>query len=107
MAQKVQVLLVDDLDGDAADETVAFAWGGSSYEIDLSAANAKQLRAALQPFVDKARRVGSARRRRATSGVSTRDRSADIRTWAKARGIRVSDRGRIPAMVIEQYDAAY
>lgn len=106
MAQKVQVLLVDDLDGGEADETVSFSLDGASYEIDLSGTNAKKLRDSLQPFVDHARKAGTVRRRR-TRGASSRERSADIRAWAKARGIKVNERGRIPATVVEQYEAAH
>ncbi|MBW8484990.1 histone-like nucleoid-structuring protein Lsr2 [Actinomadura parmotrematis] len=105
MAQKVQVLLVDDLDGGEADETVAFSIDGASYEIDLSGANAKKLRDSLQPFVDKSRKPGHAKRKPRRTG-SNRERSAEIRAWAKARGIKVNERGRIPQTVIEQYEAA-
>lgn len=104
MAQKVQVLLVDDLDGGEADETVSFALDGATYEIDLSSANAKKLRDSLQPFVDHARKAGVGKRRR-PRGASSRERSADIRAWAKARGIKVNERGRIPASVVERYEA--
>ncbi|MBO2451521.1 Lsr2 family protein [Actinomadura barringtoniae] len=106
MAQKVQVLLVDDLDGGEADETVAFSLDGASYEIDLSSANAKKLRDSLQPFVEKSRKAGTVRRRR-PRGASSRERSADIRAWAKQRGIKVNERGRIPQQVVEQYEAAH
>jgi hypothetical protein len=106
MAQKVQVLLVDDLDGGEADETVSFSLDGATYEIDLSGSNAKRLRDSLQPFVEHARKAGAGRRRR-TRGASSRERSADIRAWAKARGIKVNERGRIPATVVEQYEAAH
>ncbi|ACZ00004.1 histone-like nucleoid-structuring protein Lsr2 [Thermomonospora curvata] len=106
MAQKVQVLLVDDLDGGEADETVSFALDGTSYEIDLSGENAKKLRESLRPFVEHARKAGTTRRRR-SRGASSRERSADIRAWAKARGIKVNERGRIPASVVEQYEAAH
>ena len=105
MARKVQVLLVDDLDGGAADETASFALDGASYEIDLSSDNAKKLRDSLSPFVEHARRAGVGRRRRSRA-ASSRERSADIRAWAKARGIKVNERGRIPASVVEQYEAA-
>ncbi|MFD0685823.1 histone-like nucleoid-structuring protein Lsr2 [Actinomadura fibrosa] len=106
MAQKVQVLLVDDLDGGEADETVAFSIDGASYEIDLSGANAKKLRDSLQPFVEKSRKAGTVTRRRRQRGASSRERSAEIRAWAKNNGIKVNERGRIPATVIEQYEAA-
>ncbi|GAA3972670.1 Lsr2 family protein [Actinomadura viridis] len=107
MAQKVQVLLVDDLDGGEADETVAFSIDGASYEIDLSSANAKKLRDSLQPFVEKSRKAGATTRRRRQRGASSRERSAEIRAWAKDHGIKVNERGRIPANVIEKYEAAH
>ncbi|TMR00802.1 Lsr2 family protein [Actinomadura soli] len=106
MAQKVQVLLVDDLDGGEADETVAFSIDGASYEIDLSGANATKLRDSLKPFVEKSRKAGTGSRRRRQRGASSRERSAEIRAWAKNNGIKVNERGRIPAHVIEQYEAS-
>lgn len=106
MAQKVQVLLLDDLDGGEADETVAFSLDGRSYEIDLSNANAKALRDALQPFVEQARKAGAPARRRQRN-TSSRERSSEIRAWAKENGIEVNDRGRIPANVVEKYEAAH
>jgi Lsr2 len=107
MAQKVQVLLVDDLDGGEADETVSFSVDGAAYEIDLSSANAKKLRDSLAPFVEKSRKAGTTSRRRRQRGASSRERSAEIRAWAKDHGIKVNERGRIPANVIEQYEAAH
>ena len=106
MAQKVTVALEDDLDGGPADETVRFGLGGTDYEIDLSAKNATAFRRQLAPFIEHARRAGRGPRRRPGRTASSRERSADIRAWAKDQGIEVSDRGRIPASVAEQYDAA-
>jgi len=106
MAQKVTVALEDDIDGGPADETVRFGLGGTEYEIDLSAKNASAFRRQLAPFIEHARRAGRAPRRRPGRTVSSRERSADIRAWAKDQGITVSDRGRIPAGVAERYDAA-
>lgn len=111
MARETIVRLVDDLDGGAADETVSFSLDGAAYEIDLSAENAKKLRDSLSAFVEHSRRAGSAKRGRtggpAKRGASNRERSADIRAWAKGQGIKVNERGRIPASVVEQYDAAH
>lgn len=109
MAQKVQVLLVDDLDGGEADETVSFSLDGATYEIDLSSDNAKKLRDSLQPFVAHSRKAGSGAntRRRRSRGASSRERSADIRAWAKENNIKVNERGRIPAAVVEKYEAAH
>ncbi len=106
MAQKITVALQDDLDGGTADETVRFVFGGSEYEIDLSKKNAKAFRAQLAPFIEHARRAGRGQLRRATRTTTSRQRSGAIRAWAKGQGLSVSDRGRIPASVIERYDAA-
>lgn len=106
MATRIAVRLEDDLDGGAADETVRFGVGTAEYEIDLSKKNAKAFRAGLGPFVEHARRSSRGPRRRPARPSSARERSGDIRAWAKAEGIAISDRGRIPASVVEQYEAA-
>jgi hypothetical protein len=104
MATKITVALEDDLDGGPADQTVRFAFDGTDYEIDLNKKNAKAFRKQLVPFVEHARRAGRGQRRSRTS--SSRQRSSDIRLWAKEQGIAVSGRGRIPASVVAQYEAA-
>jgi hypothetical protein len=112
MAKKVTVTLVDDFDGDGpADETVEFSIDGVSYEIDLSAKNAKKLRDDLKQWTEAGRRVGG--RRRGRSGGSGRGRatidreqSAAIREWARRSGHKVSTRGRIPAEIIAAFHAA-
>ncbi|WP_028923175.1 histone-like nucleoid-structuring protein Lsr2 [Pseudonocardia acaciae] len=115
MAQKVTVSLVDDLDGGTAEETVGFGLDGKNYEIDLSSANANKLRDALNEFVAAARRAGSGRRGRRASGAAAsgasrgagdREQSQAIREWARKQGMNVSDRGRIPADVLEAYHNA-
>ncbi|GHE38911.1 Lsr2 family protein [Streptosporangium violaceochromogenes] len=110
MAKQIQEILIDDLDGGEANETVAFAIDGTSYEIDLSEVNAKKLRDSLSPFVQSARRSGAlAPRRRRGGGTRalTREKSADIRAWAKSHGLNVSERGRIASKIVEQYEAAH
>jgi len=104
MATKITVALEDDLDGGPADETMRFAVGGTAYEIDLNKKNARAFRKQLAPFVEHARGAGRGQRRPRTS--SGRQRSGDIRAWATQQGIAVSDRGRIPASVVAQYQAA-
>jgi hypothetical protein len=106
MAQKITVALEDDLDGGPADETVRFELGGAEYEIDLSKKNARAFRKQLAPFIEHARKAGRGQRRRPRRTAARRERSGDIRAWAKSQGIAVSDRGRIPASVVEQYEAA-
>jgi len=106
MAQRVNIVLEDDLDGSQAAETLRFGIDGSEYEIDLSKKNAAAFRRQLAPFVEHARKAGRAQRRRSGRTASSRRRSSDIRAWAKGQGIEVSERGRIPASVAEQYEAA-
>ncbi|GGC05028.1 histone-like nucleoid-structuring protein Lsr2 [Cellulomonas carbonis] len=110
MAQKVQVVLLDDLDGGTADETVSFSLDGVSYEIDLSSENASKLRDSFAEWVGHARRVGgrSGGGRSRRSGGSSRasgGNSGEIREWARANGFTVSERGRIPAEVKAAFDA--
>ncbi|HVW82041.1 MAG TPA: Lsr2 family protein [Mycobacteriales bacterium] len=110
MAQRVQVLLVCDLHDDDTEgtETVRFALDGASYEIDVCSEHAAQLRDSFASYVGAARRTGrvaasgGGRRQRVSSGVDP----AAVRAWAKSTGVKVSERGRIPADVIEQYTAA-
>jgi nucleoid-associated protein Lsr2 len=106
MAQKVTVALEDDLDGGPAAETVRFAYEGTEYEIDLSKKNAAAFHKQLAPFLEHARKSGRGQARRRGRSVASRQRSGDIRAWAKDHGIAVSERGRIPASVVEQYQAA-
>jgi Lsr2 len=106
MAQKVTAALEDDLDGGPADETVRFGLAGAEYEIDLSNKNAAAFRRTLAPFIDHARTAGRGQRRRPRRTSPNRERGGSIRAWAKDHGIAVSDRGRIPANVAEQYQAA-
>ena len=106
MAQKVTVALEDDLDGGPAAETIRFAFGGTDYEIDLSTKNAAAFRQALAPFVEHARKAGRGQPRRPGRTAASRQRSGEVRAWAKENGIAISERGRIPAGVVEQYYAA-
>lgn len=108
MAQQVKVLLVDDIDGNKADETVSFALDGSNYEIDLSSKNANKLRDAFAAYVGSARKANGRRTRGAGRRVASggRERAAEIRAWAKAQGIKVNERGRIPADIVSQFEAA-
>jgi Lsr2 len=105
MAQRVTVALEDDLEGGPADETVRFGLGGAEYEIDLNTKNAAAFRKKITPFIEHARKAGRPGHGAARAAAS-RQRSGDIRAWAKGQGITVSERGRIPASVVEQYRAA-
>ena len=111
MAQKVQTLLIDDLDGGEAESTVRFGLDGAEYEIDLSAKNAEALRKALASYIDAARRAsGAAARRPARNGRRATSTggpaSTAVREWAKSQGIEVKDRGRVPAELVVKFQAA-
>ncbi|HEY4631913.1 MAG TPA: Lsr2 family protein [Blastococcus sp.] len=115
MARKVQVILSDDLDESlSADETVSFSLDGTSYEIDLAEKNATEMRDALSRYVSAARKVGGrgtrgsgGGRSRAGGGRMDREQAGAIREWARKNGHAVSDRGRIPASVVEAYESAH
>ena len=113
MAQRVNIVLVDDIDGSDATQTVAFGLDGANYEIDLNDDNAAALREALAPYVGHGRKVGrgggGAKRGggRAAASSGTGASAKEIREWARDNGHAVPERGRIPADVREAYDAAH
>jgi hypothetical protein len=108
VAQKIQTLLIDDLDGGPAEGTVRFGLDGTEYEIDLSAEHARALRDSLAPYVAAARREPGTRRPapRARKASASGLNSIQIRDWAKGQGIEVRDRGRIPADLVIKFKAA-
>jgi Lsr2 len=107
MAQETIVRLLDDIDGKPADETVTFSLDGVAYEIDLRTKNADKLRKLFAPYVEKARKGSRRSGRTAARGrtAHNRERAADIRNWAKQQGITINDRGRIPAEIVQAYEA--
>jgi hypothetical protein len=106
MAQKVKIILVDDLDGGTADETVRFGLDGVSYEIDLSSDHASELRSALDRFVSHARKTSTGRATRTKVSTGRNQDSAQIRQWARENGYAVNSRGRIQAEIQEAYQRA-
>ncbi len=108
MAKNVSVVITDDLDGSTGARTVAFGFDGVNYEIDLAAANRAKLESALAPFISSARRAraASARRGAGRPAAQAVDRAA-VRAWARESGLNVSDRGRISAEIMSQYEAAH
>jgi hypothetical protein len=105
MAKTVSVVTTDDLDGSDNARTMTFGVDGIIYEIDLSDDNRARLE---QAYIEHARRV-SARSRRAPapSPVGPRVDRAAVRAWAKQQGPDVSERGRMSADVIAQYEATH
>ncbi|HEY8472241.1 MAG TPA: Lsr2 family protein [Natronosporangium sp.] len=110
MAKQTITRLIDDLDNSDADETVKFGLDGVQYEIDLSAKNAAKLRQALEPYVNAGTRVGrapaSTPRRRGSQTVSDRAQNKAIREWARSKKKKISDRGRIPEEIVQEYHAS-
>ncbi len=113
MARRIVHQLVDDIDGSVLEvgegETVHFSLNGTSYEIDLNAKHAEELQKALEPYISAGRRSGSASSTRSTTAKKRPARNpevASIRAWAKENGYTLSERGRIPAPVLEAYRAA-
>ncbi len=104
MVQETFVRLKDDLEGGAAVETVQFGYQGVNYEIDLNKKNSDALGRALAKYVEAGRKVAGGRGRQRRGGGSGRSDLAEIRAWAKSHRHKVSDRGRVPAKVIEAYD---
>ena len=109
MAQKIQTLFIDDIDGSAAEGTVRFVLDGTEYEIDLNAKHARELRDALARYVNAARRAGGGARRPARGGrrgSASGPNSTEVREWAKAQGMAVKDRGRVPAELVVKFKEA-
>jgi hypothetical protein len=113
MAKRIVESFIDDIDGSDAEGTTTFALDGTPYEIDLSGENRDKLEKALSVFITKARPVRAergARGRRAVAGAGrgiSREKSTEIRRWAREHGLPVSERGRIAATVVKQYEEAH
>jgi hypothetical protein len=105
MAQRVVVVLEDDIDGGHADETVRFGYDGNSYEIDLSRGNAQTLRNTLGKYIEHGRKASS--RSRSVRPVRSRVDNSAVRAWAKSRGMEINERGRIPDSVMKEYRATH
>ena len=118
MAKRTIQMLVDDVDGTEADETVRFGIDGIQYEIDLSKTNAEKMRGVLARYVDAGAKLGragapaartAAPRGRGPAGRTTAtadpDQNRAIREWAHNKGIAVSDRGRIKQDIVDRYHA--
>lgn len=110
MAQRVNIVLIDDIDETEATETVTFGLDGVTYEIDLNEDNAARLRDSLAEFVGHGRKVSGSRRGRkspSSAPVTGQPSAREIREWARENGRDVPDRGRIPADVREAYEQAH
>ena len=108
MAKKVKTILIDDIDGSDAVETITFGLDNVNYEIDLNETHAKELRDSLERWADAGRKVSGRRRRGTGPAVNNevRELNRRVRAWASEKGIPVNDRGRVPQKLIDQYRAA-
>ena len=107
MARTTVVTIVDDIDGSEGAETVTFSFGGQSYEVDLGTKNRDKFQKALQPFIDSGRHAGRPGAARSARTRASRGNSSAIRSWAAEQGLAVSERGRISASIVAQYEAAH
>ncbi len=107
MAQKVHIVLIDDIDQSDAEETVTFGLDGKEFAIDLNKKNARSLRDALAPYVAHARPVSGRGGRRSAAKAAGGAAPSEIRAWARENGFDVPERGRVSAEVREAYAAAH
>jgi hypothetical protein len=108
LAQRVQVQLVDDLNGEEAQETVRFGFEGTEYEIDLTEENAGKLRSFMSEYVEKGRKASGKRSQGSPKapGQSKREDTQRIRQWAQDNGYNPSSRGRITKSIVDAYNEA-
>jgi Lsr2 len=109
MAQRIQTLFIDDIDGGEADGTVRFALDGAEYEIDLSSKHDEELRSALRGYIDHARKVSGSARKGIPGRPGRKPTTVDtvaVRAWARENGYDIKDRGRVPADLVAKYRAA-
>ena len=100
-------MVTDDLDGSPDAETVTFGLDGVTYEIDLSADNRARLERDFAPYIQAGRRMSRSRNRSQGRVAGPRIDRASVRAWAKENGLQVSERGRISAEVMSQYEAGH
>lgn len=126
MASKSVIMRVCDLHRESvpAVKTVRFTWEGTRHQLDLCTDHLDEVESAVNQWVRgtttsagarrggrkaaaarPARAAKRSRAKRASSSAASNP-SRELRTWAKANGFNVSDRGRIPSDVRTAYEAA-
>lgn len=110
MAQKVHIILTDDLDGSEAVETVSYALDGQAYEVDLNEEHASALREFLAPYLGASRRVSKVKRaaqgHRPDAAGNAGPSAREVRTWAHENGVDCPTTGRVPQSVYDAYSEA-
>lgn len=109
MAQNIQIVYVSDLSGkdieDNDQPTTTFGWNGSTYEIDLTAAEAEKFNKVITPYLSAGRKVTGGKSSKRTKTSTNGPTAAEVRNWAQSQGIEVTGRGRVPQAVYDQYNA--
>lgn len=101
----------DVCDEPTSGDSVRFGWDGGFFETDLCDKHAEELGSLMERMVRTARRLGAPATSKTPTAPRTRERrpsvsTKDVRAWAAKKGIEVSERGRLPESIIEQYLAA-
>lgn len=108
MAKKTIEKFFSDLSGEEIESTsptVPFVFDGVGYEVDLTPSERETFEKAVAPYIAVGRRAG--RRSGRTAGPSNRPDAKVVRAWAQESGLEVPARGRVPASIIEAYEAAH
>lgn len=113
MATVTNTMLVDDLDGTPEAVEVSFSIDSYAYRIDLTEQHKSELYDALELYIASGRQVrgdgNKPKQARAGRQPARTDPAqlAAIRAWAADAGHTVKARGRIPARVVEAFEAAH
>ena len=84
-----------------------FSIDGRDYEIDLCQRHSERFDEAVSRFATQARKASGRLVRTKRRTAAHRKHSAQVRAWAKANGLTVSERGRIPSDVVSRYESTH
>jgi len=111
VAQKVSVTYACDYDSKEIPQGQhrlrRFSIDGRDYEIDLCLKHSERFDEAVSRYTSHARKASARLVRTKRRTAAHRKHSAQVRAWAKANGFTVSERGRIPADVVNKYDSTH
>ena len=111
VAQKVSVTYACDFDQKEIPQGQhrlrRFSIDGRDYEIDLCLSHSDRFDEAVSSYASHARRASARPMRAKRRTAAHRRHSAQVRAWAKANGLTVSERGRIPTEVVSRYESTH
>jgi hypothetical protein len=111
VAQKVSVTYACDYDSKEIPQGQhrlrRFSIDGRDYEIDLCLKHSEKFDEAVSRYASHARKASARLVRTKRRTAAHRKHSAQVRAWAKANGFTVSERGRIPADVVNKYESTH